>query len=73
MPPTPAVQHATANSATEQFLELVLADEQLLREEFDAIITQEKYEEALDYLNANLFPYVDKAGMTADQRRQLYR
>lgn len=37
MPTTPA----TAHMAAEQFLELVLADEQLLQEEFDAIVAEE--------------------------------
>ena len=40
MPTTPTVEDRTVKCVDEQFLELVLADEQLLRAEFDAIITQ---------------------------------
>lgn len=38
----------------------------------DAIITEEKYDEALDYLNAKIFPYVDKAGMSTEQRARFH-
>jgi hypothetical protein len=41
MPTVPAVQNGTARSLEEEFLDLVYADEELLRAEFDAIIAQE--------------------------------
>ncbi|HEV7146709.1 MAG TPA: hypothetical protein VGN48_06885 [Pedococcus sp.] len=41
MPTTPNAGYRTANSVDDQFLALVLADEQLLRDEFDAIIAQQ--------------------------------
>ena len=41
MPTAPTHQNPTEDTAADQFLELVLADEQLLRDEFDAIIAQE--------------------------------
>ena len=41
MPTTPNGAHRTAKSVDEQFIALVLADEQLLEAEFDAIIAHE--------------------------------
>jgi hypothetical protein len=38
----------------------------------EAIISEEKYEEGLDYLNARVFPFVDKAGMTSEQRARFH-
>ena len=41
MPTTPAAHFGAAPSVDEEFLELVYADEQLLRAEFDAIVARE--------------------------------
>jgi len=41
MPTVPAIQNGAARSLEEEFLDLVCADEELLRAEFDAIIAQE--------------------------------
>jgi hypothetical protein len=41
MPTTPAAHFDAAPSVDEEFLELVYADEQLLRAEFDAIVARE--------------------------------
>lgn len=41
MPTVPAVRFGAAHDVEEEFLELVCADEELLRAEFDAIIARE--------------------------------